>query len=386
VDFELDGPLSDVRDRARNLATQLEPIAVELDEATTIDPRAREAVRNSGLAKLMVPSAYGGSSMDLDPVAICLVREAIAGYSSHVDALLAMQGIGSFAISMAGSDEQRARWLPAVASMDAIAALALSEPDSGSDLKNISTRLTREGGDLRIDGIKSFISNGGCADFLTTLVKEDDGLSLVLIPAATLGVSTHPIPELIATHVIADVRFSGVRLPASARIGMPGSGLDIVLATLSVFRGSVGAASVGIAQRALAEAVRHTTSRVQFGRPLIRHDQVASMLAESWMEIEMSRLLVYRAACRVRQDARAALTDSSMAKLAASEMACRVVDRCIQVCGRFGLLRDSVLGRLYRQVRALRIYEGSSEILKLTLARALPSAMHDGSTSITPLV
>jgi acyl-CoA dehydrogenase len=375
VDFDLDPAVSEVRIRALRLAAETEPIAGEIDEATSIDRRAREALRASGLAQLTVPREYGGTFDTVDPVSVCVVREVLAGYSSHLDSLFAMQGIGSYAITIAGTEEQRRRWLPAVASMDAIAAFALTEPDAGSDLKNISTRLTAGEAGLIIDGAKSFISNGGDADFFTTLVTEEAGLSLVLVPGASPGLSRPPTPDLIAAHAISDLRFDDVQVPESARLGVPGRGLDIALSTLAVFRASVGAAAVGMAQRALDEAIAHTTTRVQFGQPLIQHGQVAGMLADSWTEIEMARLLVYRAAWRARKDPLAALTDSSMAKLAASEMATRVIDRCLQVSGRFGLVRNSAIGRLYREARALRIYEGASEVLKLTLARALPAAV-----------
>lgn len=375
MDFDLGAALSEVRSRALSLAAETEPIAREIDEATHIDRRAREALRASGLARLTVPSEFGGELDVVDPVAVCVVREVLGGFSSHLDSLFAMQGIGSYAISIAGSQEQRRRWLPEVASMEAIAALALTEPEAGSDLKSITTRMIAGGSGLIIDGAKSFISNGGDADFFTTLVAEDAGLSLVLVPGTSPGLSRPPTPDLIAAHAISDLEFDGVRLPESARLGVAGRGLEIALSTLAVFRASVGAAAVGMAQRALDEAVRHTTSRVQFGQPLIRHGQVAGMLADCWTEIEMARLLVYRAAWRARKDALAALTDSSMAKLAATEMATRVIDRCLQVSGRFGLIHDSVIGRLYREARALRIYEGASEVLKLTLARALPAAI-----------
>ncbi len=367
MDFDLDAALSEVRSRALSLAAETEPIAREIDEATHIDRRAREALRASGLARLTVPSEFGGELDVVDPVAVCVVREVLGGFSSHLDSLFAMQGIGSYAISIAGSQEQRRRWLPEVASMEAIAALALTEPEAGSDLKSITTRMIAGGSGLIIDGAD--------ADFFTTLVAEDAGLSLVLVPGTSPGLSRPPTPDLIAAHAISDLEFDGVRLPESARLGVAGRGLEIALSTLAVFRASVGAAAVGMAQRALDEAVRHTTSRVQFGQPLIRHGQVAGMLADCWTEIEMARLLVYRAAWRARKDALAALTDSSMAKLAATEMATRVIDRCLQVSGRFGLIHDSVIGRLYREARALRIYEGASEVLKLTLARALPAAI-----------
>jgi acyl-CoA dehydrogenase len=291
--------------------------------------------------------------------------------SSHLDSLFALQGIGSYAITVGGSPEQRAAWLPKVAKAEALAALALSEPDAGSDLKAVSTELVAKGDGLLLNGSKSFISNAGSAAFYVVFAKEASGLSMVLVPADADGVSVTPTPELIAPHVLGDVQFDDVTLPADARLGDAGAGMDLVLATLGVFRVSVAGAAVGLAQAALDEAVRHTRTREQFGRPLARLGPVAQMLADCWTEIEMARLLTYRAATLARSDPAATLHHSSMAKLAASEMASRVVDRCVQVMGRFGLIRNSKIERLYRQARPMRIYEGSSEVLRLGIARQL---------------
>jgi len=194
---------------------------------------------------------------------------------------------------------------------------------------------------------------------------------MVLVPADAAGVSVTPTPELIAPHVLGDVHFDDVLLPANARLGNRGQGLDLVLATLGVFRVSVAGAAVGLAQAALEEAVRHTRTRVQFGRPLARLGPVAQMLADCWTEVEMTRLLTYRAALLAVDDPAASLNHSSMAKLAASEAASRVVDRCVQMMGRFGLIRNSKIERLYRQARPMRIYEGASEVLRLGIARQL---------------
>ena len=194
---------------------------------------------------------------------------------------------------------------------------------------------------------------------------------MVLVPADTEGVSVTPTPELIAPHVLGDVHFNDVVLPVTARLGHQGQGLDLVLATLGVFRVSVAGAAVGLARAALEEAVRHTRTRVQFGRPLARLGPVAQMLADCWTEVEMTRLLTYRAACLAGDDPAASLNHSSMAKLAASEAASRIVDRCVQMMGRYGLVRNSKIERLYRQARPMRIYEGASEVLRLGIARQL---------------
>jgi acyl-CoA dehydrogenase len=319
----------------------------------------------------MVPAEFGGQLDRLDPLAICLVREVLMATSANADSLFAMQGIGSYAITAAGSAEQRAEWLPRVAKAQALPALALTEPDAGSDLKSVTTELLPGAGGLVLRGAKSFISNAGAASFYEVFAREGSGYSMVLVPADAEGVSVTPTPELIAPHVLGEVDFDDVVLPEDARLGEAGSGLQLVLATLGVFRVSVAGAAIGLAQAALEEAVRHTRTRVQFGRPLARLGPVAQLLADSWTEIEMARLLTYRAASLASDDPASTLHHSSMAKLAASETASRVVDRCVQVMGRFGLIRNSKIERLYRQARPMRIYEGASEVLRLGIARQL---------------
>ena len=291
--------------------------------------------------------------------------------SAHLDALFALQGIGSYAIARAGTDEQRAEWLPRVARCEAIAALALTEPVAGSDLKGIATTATERGGKLVINGAKSFISNAGFAAFYTTMVKEGDGYSLVLVPADAAGLEISPSPEIIAPHVLGDMTFDGVVLPASARLGEPGAAFRHVLATLAVFRISVAGAAVGLMEGALEEAVRHTRTREQFGRPLARLGPVAAMLADSWADLESARLLTYQTAAAAAKDPADTVDRSSLAKLHATEAAARVVDRCVQCMGRWGLIRGSKIEKYYRQARPMRVYEGASEVLRLGIAARL---------------
>ena len=371
MNFELDAQSLEIQRQARELAASIENSAVEADESNDVHPGVLSALQRSKLSELMVPAEFGGRAERLDPLAICIVREALMATSSHLDSLFALQGIGSYAITVGGSAKQRAAWLPKVAKAEALAALALSEPEAGSDLKAVSTELVADNDGLLLRGTKSFISNAGSAAFYVVFAKEASGLSMVLVPADADGVSVTPTPELIAPHVLGDVQFDDVALSTDARLGDAGAGMDLVLATLGVFRVSVAGAAVGLAQAALDEAVRHTRTREQFGRPLARLGPVAQMLADCWTEIEMARLLTYRAATLARTDPAATLHHSSMAKLAASEMASRVVDRCVQMMGRFGLIRNSKIERLYRQARPMRIYEGSSEVLRLGIARQL---------------
>ncbi len=372
MNFDLEPRYLEIQARARALAQQVEPVAAEADECNQVHPVVLEALRDSGLSALMVPAEFGGEDERPDPLAICIVREALMATSAHLDSLFALQGIGSYAISVGGSQTQREEWLPRVAKAEALAALGLTEPDTGSDLKAIATQVSESGAGLVLQGGKSWISNGGAAAFYVVLAKEpNDSFSMLLVPADAPGVSVTPTEQIIAPHVLGEVAFDNVQLPASAWLGERGRGMDLVFATLGVFRVSVAGASVGLAQAALEVAVRHTRTREGFGRPLAKLGPVAQMLADSWTEIEQARLLTYRAASLARNDPAAALHHSSMAKLAASEMAGRVVDRCVQMMGRFGLIRDSKIERLYRQARPMRIYEGASEILRLGIAREL---------------
>ena len=371
MNFDLDPKYLEIQQQAREFAQSIEPLADEADESSEVHPGILAALQKSGLSELMVTTEFGGRFERLDPLAICVVREVLMATSSHADSLFALQGIGSYAITVAGTADQRGSWLPKVASAESLAALALSEPDAGSDLKAVSTEIVATNEGFVLNGSKSFISNGGSAAFYVVFAKEDSGYSMVLVPSDAAGVSVTRTPQIIAPHVMGDIVFKDVPLAGDARLGEPGQGLDLVMATLGVFRVSVAGAAVGLAQAALEEAVRHTRTRVQFGRPLARLGPVAQMLADSWTEIEMARLLTYRAASLAVDDPAAALQHSSMAKLAASEMASRVVDRCVQMMGRFGLIRHSKIERLYRQARPMRIYEGASEVLRLGIARQL---------------
>jgi acyl-CoA dehydrogenase len=371
MNFSLDEKYLKIQQAARELCRSIEHIADTADESSVLHPEIHAALKSSELCRMMVPAEYGGSFDKVDPLAICLIREVMMTTSCHLDSLFALQGIGSYGITVGGSAEQREQWLPKIASGDALAGLGLTEEDAGSDLKASSTRLDASAEGLQLNGSKAFISNAGSAAFYEILAKEGDGFSLVLVPADAEGLSITPAPELIAPHVLGDLHFDNIQVPESARLGEAGKGLDLVMATLAVFRVSVAGASVGLAQTALEEAVRHTRTREQFGRPLARLGPVAQMLADSWTEIEMARLLTYRAASMAKDDPAATLQHSSMAKLAASEAAGKVVDRCVQVMGRFGLIRGSKIEKLYRQARPMRIYEGSSEVLRLGIAREL---------------
>ena len=362
---------AEIREEARALAASVESFAMEADECSEIHAPTLDALRASDLCELMVPADYGGRFESVDPLAVCLSREALMKTSSHLDSLFALQGIGSYAISRAGTEEQRREWLPQVARGEVLAALALTEPVAGSDLKGVTTTVTEQAGELVLSGRKSFISNGGAAGFYTTLAREGDGYSLLLVPADSAGIEVSPTPEIIAPHVLGELDFHDVALPAAARLGEPGTAFRNVLATLAVFRISVAGAAVGLMEGALEEAVRHTRDREQFGRPLARHGPVATLLADSWSDLEAARLLTYQTAAMAADDPAANLDRSSLAKLNATEAAARVVDRCVQAMGRWGLIRGSKIEKYYRQARPMRIYEGASEVLRLGIASRL---------------
>ena len=242
-------------------------------------------------------------------------------------------------------------------------------------MRAITTTIEVDGDSLRINGHKSFITNAGDADFYTMLGKETVGgeiaYSLVLIPASTPGLSVSHPHQIIAPHVLGDVIMKDVMVPSSHRIGEPGKGFNLVLATLSTFRVSVAGAAIGIAQAALDEATKHAAGREQFGVPLARLGGIPAQLANSWAEIEMARALTYRAAAASARDARANLYLSSLAKAGATEMSGRVVDRAVQIMGRFGIVRGSKIERLYREARPLRIYEGATEVIYDSLSKQL---------------
>ena len=367
----LDPLYESIREEAQAVAAAAEPFAVEADAMSTAHEGIRKILTDSQLWRLTVPSRWGGRFEQVDPLAVCVVREVLMATSSHLDSMFALQGIGSFGLALGGSDALRDEWLPKVASGEVLAALGLTEEDAGSDLKNIVTEVRPGADGLVLNGNKAFISNGGAAGFYSVLAKENDGLSLFLVPADAPGLSVTPTPEIIAPHILADLRFDNVVLDEGFRIGEPGKAMDLVLATLAMFRVSVAGASVGLAQAALDEAARHAGARIQFGRPLAKLGAVGDMLGASWAELEAARLLTYRAAELAKTDPAESLHFSSMAKLLASETAGRITDRAVQISGRFGLVRDSKLERLYRQARPMRVYEGSSEILRLGISKAL---------------
>jgi len=369
--FELPHHYVDLQAEARALATACEDIAARADEADRFDPDVRERLASSGLCRIVVASEYGGRFERVDSLAVTVVREVLASVSTHLDSMFGMQGVGSFAVSLAGSDAVRKQWLPQVATLEAVAAIGLTEPEVGSDLRAITTTVQERDGELVVSGHKSFITNAPDASFFVILAKEGEEYSLVLVPADAPGVTVTSPHQVIAPHVMGDVVLDRVRVPIDHRIGEPGTGFRLMLSTLATFRVSVAGASVGLAEAALREAVGHATTREQFGMPLARLGGVPASLATCWVEIETARAMTYRAAAAAARDPMAGLHLSSIAKVAATEAAGRVVDRCVQVMGRFGLVRGGAIERFYREARPMRIYEGSTEVILDSLAKKL---------------
>lgn len=369
--FDLSPEHREVQARARELAAAVEPFAQEADEYVEVHPKVRSLLAESGLARHVVPASFGGASEVLDPLAIAVVREALMYSSAHLDSMFGMQGVGSYSLSVGGSEELRERWLPQVVTLEAIAGLALTEPDVGSDLRAVSTSAVADGDELVVNGRKSFITNGGAADFYCTLVREGEGWSMVLVPAGSPGLSVERGADLIAPHILGELTFTDVRVPAGNRLGIPGKAFSLMLQTLAVFRVTVAASGVGLAQAALDEARTHALAREQFGKPLIELGAVSQKLAQSWTDVEAARAFVYRAAALAKEDPLGHLDYSSMAKVHATEAAAAVVDRSLQTMGRFGLVRGAKIERLYRNARPLRVYEGATEVLLDSLARRL---------------
>jgi acyl-CoA dehydrogenase len=333
------------------------------------DPRQLVGwLAEAGLLAACVPSQFGGRG-NVELRELCVIRDALAYRSSLADTMFAMQGLGSYPITLAGSDAQKHWLLPKVARGEAICAFAITEPEAGSDVSGVSTRAARAGDEWRIDGEKCFISNAGIADsyvvFARTSPDKHRGLSAFLVEGNAAGLSVEPV-QLIAPHPIGIVRFSGC--PAQL-VGEEGGGFSLAMQTLDHFRASVGAAALGLARRALDEAIGRARSRKQFGKPLAEFQATQMALAEMRLDVETSRLLVLQAAHAADASGAARPLEAAMAKLHATEAAQRVIDRALQLHGGQGVVAGAVVERLYREVRALRIYEGTSEIQKLVIAR-----------------
>ncbi|MFZ3288447.1 MAG: acyl-CoA dehydrogenase family protein [Telluria sp.] len=327
-----------------------------------------------GWLRYAVPKAYGGARDAIDVRSLCLLREHLASRSGLADFAFAMQGLGSGAISLAGSEAIKQKYLPQVAAGRLLAAFALSEPDAGSDVGAIATTARRDGAHYVLDGEKTWISNGGIAHFYCVFARTGEapgsrGISAFVVDADTAGLEIAERIDTIAPHPLATLRFSGCRVPAAQMLGQPGSGFKTAMQTLDIFRTSVAAAALGFARRALDEALARSVSRRMFGQVLGDFQLTQAALADMATAIDTSALLTYRAAWSRDCQLSRATREVAMAKMVATETAQQVIDRAVQLFGGLGVKSGMPVERLYREIRALRIYEGATEVQKLIIGR-----------------
>jgi alkylation response protein AidB-like acyl-CoA dehydrogenase len=344
-----------------------------------VDAECKSLVKSLGragwLKYAIAGSAHGAASEVMDTRSICIMRETLARHSGLADFAFAMQGLGSGAISLAGSPEQKQRYLNKVAKGEAIAAFALSEPDAGSDVAAMQCTAKVEDGFAILNGCKTWISNGGIADFYLVFARSGEapgarGISAFIVDADTPGLSIAERIEVIAPHPLATLRFTDCRVPLSQRIGAPGEGFKVAMRTLDVFRTSVAAASLGFARRAFDEALQRATSRKMFNQTLADFQLTQAKLAQMATTIDASALLTYRAAW-LRDQGQSVTKEAAMAQMTATEGAQQVIDAAVQIWGGMGVVSGHIVERLYREIRSLRIYEGATEVQQLIIAREL---------------
>jgi alkylation response protein AidB-like acyl-CoA dehydrogenase len=371
----------DHRDLAHDVGAWARRELWDASESDDVHAACRALVKQLGAAnwlKYVVPSEYGGARPQVDARSLCLIREALARSSALADFSFAMQGLGTGPITLFGSEALKRRYLPEVASGTRIAAFAISEAGAGSDIGAMTTVARPDGDGFALEGEKTWISNAGLADHYVVFARLDDGTTgdgerryiALVVNADDPGVRVTSHIEVSAPHPLGAVRFD-CRLPGDRVVGEAGAGLRVALATLDLFRPTVGAAALGLARRAMDEACTWAGQREVFGKALAEHQLTQARLAEMAVRIDASALLIYRAAWTRDVMSRRTTRESAMAKLYATESAQRVIDDAVQLLGARGVRKGSVVERLYREIRALRIYEGTSEIQKIVIAGTL---------------
>jgi acyl-CoA dehydrogenase len=368
--------------RHRELAAALDAWAaqhVKQEHGADVDDECRSLVRLLGaggwLRHAIGGTAYGAAGESIDTRAICLIRETLARHSGLADFAFAMQGLGSGAISLAGTPEQQARYLPRVAQGQAIAAFALSEPDAGSDVAAMACTAVQQGDSYLLNGEKTWISNGGIADFYVVFARTGEapgarGISAFIVDAGAPGFEIAERISVIAPHPLARLRFTQCRVPASQRVGAAGEGFKVAMRTLDVFRTSVAAAALGFARRAMDEALHRARTRTMFKGVLADFQLTQAKLAQMATTVDSAALLTYRAAWQ-RDQGETVTREAAMAKMVATEGAQQVIDAAVQLWGGLGVVSEMPVERLYREIRALRIYEGATEVQQLIIAREL---------------
>ena len=366
----------------RQLEQQLDSWAAQhiaQDHEHDVDAACRALVTQLGqagwLSHAIAGSRHGGASDAIDTRALCLIRETLARHNGLADFAFAMQGLGSGAISLFGSDANREAYLPRVARGEAIAAFALSEPQAGSDVAAMQCAAVQDGDSYILNGEKTWISNGGIAGFYVVFARTGEqpgarGISAFIVDAGTPGFEIAERINVIAPHPLARLKFTDCRIPAAQRLGEAGQGFKVAMATLDVFRTSVAAAALGFARRALDEALAHARQRKMFGQTLADFQMTQAKLAQMATGIDAAALLTYRAAWQ-RDQGRNVTKEAAMAKLTATETAQQVIDAAVQMFGGLGVVSNHPVERLYREIRSLRIYEGASEVQQLIIAREM---------------
>ena len=339
-----------------------------------VDGACRKLVAALGEAGWLKQSAVDPADpQPLNVRKLCLTRETLARHDGLADFAFAMQGLGTGAISLFGTPEQQ-RWLEKTRAGKALSAFALSEPRSGSDVANMEMTATKDGGDYVLSGEKTWISNGGIADVYCVFARTGEapgarGISAFVVPADAPGLTVAERIEVVAPHPLARLAFDDVRVPASAMIGRPGEGFKIAMSVLDVFRSTVGAAALGFARRALDETIARVRDRHLFGAPLFDLQMVQGHVAEMALDVDAAALLIYRAAWTKDSGAARVTREAAMAKLYATDRAQEVIDKAVQLHGGDGVRKGHIVESLYREIRALRIYEGASDVQKVVIAR-----------------
>lgn len=355
---------------------KLRPLEEQDGETNILSREIAAALADAGLFRLFVPREFGNSTDIPSLTSICMVREVLAQYALNAELIFAVQGLGSYPIVLAGTREQKAKYCPQIAGGEKIFAFALTEAEAGSDVRAIATSAEKTAGGYRIDGQKKFVSLAPDADVYFVLAAtasdtDNAGFSAFIVEKGTAGFDPGERMDLVAAHVIGSPKLNGCVVPEENLLGDFNKGLRVALGTLDFFRTSVAAGAVGLAQRALDESIQYARQRQQFGKPVGDNQSVQIKLASMATEIEAARGLVYRAAYLKDHGQERMTKEASMAKLYATEMAQRVIDQAVQIHGGNGVVRGSVVERLYRHIRPMRIYEGTSEIHHLIIARAL---------------
>ena len=370
-------------DHHRTLAAQLEDWATDklasVDHSDT-DTACRHLVTQLGQAGILNHSATDPADpRSLDVRSLCLIRETLARHDGLADFAFAMQGLGTGAISLFGSDTQKFEWLSRTRTGEAISAFALTEPQSGSDVANSTMTATEDGNDFVLNGEKTWISNGGIADVYTLFARTGEapgarGLSAFILPNGLPGFEIVERLETIAPHPLATLRFTDCRIPKSALLGERGDGFKIAMSVLDVFRSTVAAAALGFARRALDEALNRVSTRQVMGTQLFDLQMVQGHIADMALDVDAAALLVYRAAWTKDSGAPRVTREAAMAKLFATDQAQQVIDKAVQLHGGDGVKSDEPVERLYREIRALRIYEGASDVQRVVIARQTMNA------------